>query len=285
MSQYGLLDFLLESNVYNSEIKIDEYIYSVGDCGELLKYKGIVVKTYYVEYSNDGIGYPAYCLDKTKHGVGADLDYGVSIQEAITDVGLWRRIINGYPYRSIEELGVANKEEAFTATKQAIYCYIHGNNPSDYEPIGEAGVRTLNALNKIVTDANHSKESKVSSTIEINKLGKEWLPDKEEKQYVSKIFEVKANSNLENYTIKITKENAQDAGGIKVTDLQNNEKSQFATNEKFKLLIPIKRMNQKSSFKIEVEGKVETKPVLYGAAPNRDWQDYALTAATYEPCT
>ncbi len=31
MSQYGLLDFLLESNVYNSEIKIDEYIYSVGD--------------------------------------------------------------------------------------------------------------------------------------------------------------------------------------------------------------------------------------------------------------
>lgn len=33
MSQYGLLDFLLESNVYDSEIKIDEYIYSVGeDC-------------------------------------------------------------------------------------------------------------------------------------------------------------------------------------------------------------------------------------------------------------
>lgn len=31
MSQYGLLDFLLESNVYDSEIKIDEYIYSVGD--------------------------------------------------------------------------------------------------------------------------------------------------------------------------------------------------------------------------------------------------------------
>ena len=31
MSQYGLLDFLLESNVYDMEIKIDEYIYPVGD--------------------------------------------------------------------------------------------------------------------------------------------------------------------------------------------------------------------------------------------------------------
>ncbi len=261
------------------------HIYSVGDCGELLKYKGVVVQTYYVEYNNDGIGHPAYCLDKNKHGVGADLDYGVSIQEAITDVGLWRRIINGYPYKSIEELGVANKEEAFTATKQAIYCYIHGNNPNDYEPIGEAGVRTLNALNKIVNDANNSKESKVSSTIGINKLGDEWIQDKENKQYASKIFEVKANSNLENYTIKLTKEDGQEVEGIKITDLQNNEKNQFAANEKFKILIPIKSMNKKGFFKIEVEGKVETKPVLYGAAPNGEWQDYALTAATYEEGT
>ena len=66
----------------------------------------------------------------------------------IQDVGLWRRIVNGYPYKSIQELGVANKEEAFTATKQAVYCYLHENTPEDYEPIGEAGQRTLNALKK-----------------------------------------------------------------------------------------------------------------------------------------
>lgn len=41
-------------------------IYSIGDCGELLKYKGIVVKTNYVQYSNNGVNYPAYCMDKTK---------------------------------------------------------------------------------------------------------------------------------------------------------------------------------------------------------------------------
>ena len=31
VSKYGVLDFLLESPVYNEEIKIDEYLYTVSD--------------------------------------------------------------------------------------------------------------------------------------------------------------------------------------------------------------------------------------------------------------
>ena len=132
-------------------------------------YKGIVVKAYYAEYLQDGVSYPAYCLDKTKQGVTNDLSYSVSVNNAITDVKLWRIIINGYPYKTIEELGCANKEEAFTATKQAIYCYIHGNNPQDYSPIGEAGNRTLNALNMILSNAGNSQEMQISNNIKINK--------------------------------------------------------------------------------------------------------------------
>ncbi|MCI8618032.1 MAG: hypothetical protein HFJ60_07365 [Clostridia bacterium] len=41
-------------------------IFSGGDCGSLLIYKGIVVKVDYAQYIQDGISYPAYCLDKTK---------------------------------------------------------------------------------------------------------------------------------------------------------------------------------------------------------------------------
>lgn len=41
-------------------------LYTTGDCGQLLKYKGVTVKTYYVQYSDNGVDYPAYCLDKTK---------------------------------------------------------------------------------------------------------------------------------------------------------------------------------------------------------------------------
>lgn len=42
------------------------YIYSEGNCGELLKYKGGVVETDYVKYQCNGVSYPAYCMDKTK---------------------------------------------------------------------------------------------------------------------------------------------------------------------------------------------------------------------------
>ena len=41
-------------------------VYAVGDCGNLLTYKDVTVKTTYIEYQNDGKVYPAYCLDKTK---------------------------------------------------------------------------------------------------------------------------------------------------------------------------------------------------------------------------
>lgn len=259
-------------------------IYTIGDCGRLLTYKGVPVKVSYVQYMHDGIAYPAYCLDKTKPGAESG-EYAVSVQSAIQDVGLWRRIINGYPYKTIEELEVANKEEAFTATKQAVYCYIHGNNPEDYGAIGEAGERTLRAMKNIINNAQNSSETKISSTITIDKNISEWKQDEKEKDYISKIYSVQAGANIENYKITITKENGSDLGGIKLTDENNQEKTQFSLNEKFKILVPIKNMTEKTNFNIKVEAKIKTKPVLYGMAPNNTVQDYALTAATYEDGT
>ena len=140
----------LINSVYATTTIKNAQMQSAGDCGELLKYKGVIVKTYFMEYNNLGTMYPAYCLDKYKTGVSEkDSTYSVSVENAINDVQLWRILINGYPYKTIEELGVNNKEEAFTATKQAVYTYIHKNQLSDYEAIGEAGQRTLNALYKI----------------------------------------------------------------------------------------------------------------------------------------
>lgn len=268
-------------SIVNAKTINSAYIYSIGDCGSLLTYKGAPVKVSYVEYTENGVHYPAYCMDKTKPGAETE-PYTVSVEEAVNDVGLWRRIINGYPYKTIQELGVASKEEAFTATKQAIYCYIHKNNINDYGPIGEAGTRTLNAMKKIIQDAENSTETKISNTITINKDTSKWEQDKIEKDYVSKTYSVTALASIQNYKITLTKENAENLGGIKLTDLNNNEKQEFSPNEKFKILIPIKNLTEEGTINIEVEAKVNTKPVLYGKAPNSSYQDYALTAATYE---
>lgn len=256
-------------------------LYCIGDCGSLLKYKGVVVKVSYVQYSHNGVDYPAYCMNPNKPGAETQ-SYDVSVQQALNDVGLWRRIINGYPYKSIEELGVASKEEAFTATKHAVYCYLYGNNPNNYEGIGEAGARTLNAMHKIIQDANNSNESKMTSTIEIQKVENEWKQDEIDKQYVSKVFKVTSNAALKKYKITMTEDKQEAVQGIKVTNRQNQETNEFMPDETFKVLVPIKSMAKAGGFKLTVEGQVKTKPVLYGIAPNSAYQDYALTTATYE---
>ena len=257
-------------------------IISGGDCGSLLIYKGIVVKAYYAQYTKDGVTYPAYCLDKTKQGVNNELSYSVSIQDAISDVKLWKIIINGYPYKTIGELGCSNKEEAFTATKQAIYCYIHGNNPNDYSPIGEAGNRTLRALKQILTNAESSNETQISNTVKVIKEQDSFNVDSKEKNYVSKIYSIQAGTTISNYQIELEKENQNFPEGIKITDTNNNPKTEFSQNEKFKILIPIKNLLNEDSFNIKIKTKIKNKPVLYGKAENSGYQDYALTAATYE---
>ncbi len=260
--------------------KVD--IKSGGDCGRLLIYKGIEVKTYYAYYEKDGIKYPAYCLDKSKQGVNDNISYPVSVEDSIHDVNLWRYIINGYPYKTVQELGCNNEKEAFCATKQAIYCYIHGNDINSYRAIGEAGERTLNALKKIVNDAKNMQDVQNSNVIDVNKISENFKEDEINPNYVSKIYEVKTRASSLKYMVSILKGNNELIEGIKVVDLKNNEKKEFSANEKFKILIPIESLKQTGNFKINIESKVKTKPVYYGKASNSIYQDYALTAATYE---
>ena len=279
-----VLNFLNFTNsVIASNLDIAN-VQAIGDCGSLLKYKGIIVKTTYIAYEDNGKLYPAYCMDKTKPGA-EEGSYTVSIDKAIQDVKLWKIITNGYPYKTIEELGVASKEEAFTATKHAIYSYIHGNQLSDYTPIGEAGQRTLNAMYKIINDANNSKEVQISNQVDIQRLQEYWEQDNVELHYVSKKYKVNANTRIDNYKVRITDENGQIIDGIKITDENNNTKTEFNANEIFKILIPIKSMTEDKTIQIHIETKIETKPILYGKAPNSNLQDYALTADTYEDGT
>jgi len=254
-------------------------LYSKGDCGNLLKYKGITVLTTMVVYSNGGVEYPAYCMDKALPGVGESGSYTVNINGVVSNSAVWRAIINGYPYKTPTELGCANANEAFTATKQAVYCMLYGNNVNDYTAIGDAGVRTLNALKTIVAKANASTESKPSTNIQITEESSKWNIDSINKKYVSKTYTVSSAALSGNYEVSLKGTVPENT---KITDLNNNEKTVFAKGEKFKIIIPIQNMFAEGEFTINIAAKANTKPVFYGVAPNSSLQDYAITSATYE---
>ena len=254
-----------------------------GMCEQLLKYKGVIVKTTYVEYYGDnGINYPAYCLDKPLPGVTDELEYTVSTTTRINDLGLWRTVINGYPYKSLEELGVADTDEAFTATKQAVYCYLYENEPDDYEAIGEAGERTLNALKKIVSDAQNSTETINTNNVEIKAESKNWTDDEKDNKYISKIYSVKSDVKHLDYEIEVKGTLPE---GSKITKLDGTETSKFSEKENFKIMLPKEKLTEDGKFTLNIKTEVKTKPVLYGASPSADWQNYALTAYMFEDAT
>ena len=250
-------------------------IYTKGYFKRIIRNNGIVIKTAHAVYKENGKEYPVYCLNRELHGVGDYIaTYDVTNQGKITDLGLWRVIINGYPYKTPEQLGTQDEGEAYTATKQAIYCYIYNTGTESYSGVGEAGNRVINAMNTILENAKNSTETFENQNIEILQSEK-WQV---EESYISKEYEVKSDINISKFIVDLENQ----PNGCKIANLENQEKKEFNSNEKFKITIPIKSLEKSGEFKIKIQTQMETKPIFLGKAPNADLQDYALTAFSYE---
>ena len=263
-------------NVKKIEIKKE------GDCGELITYRGEIIKADYIYHEKNGRKYPAYCLEKAEYGISANLTETIISEGNIHDIKLWKYIINGYPYKTYQELGCKNKEEAYSATKQAIQICLYKNRIEDYKPIGEAGKRTIEAIKKITDSAEKSKEEQKPSSVNIKSINENFEQDNIQQEYLSKTYEINTNANYSKYNASVERIKAIIPEGIKITDINNNEKAEFASKEKFKILIPINHINQETEFKIKINTKIETKPVLYGKTANSANENYALTSAVYE---
>ena len=258
------------------------YIYANKKTNGLLMWKGLRIHTHLAVYKKDGKEYPAYCMDRELPGVEIGRTQTVDVKQLVNNVMVWRAIINGYPYKSISELGCNTEEEAYLATKQAVYCMLTNRDVNEYSAIGEAGERTLNALKTIVNNARNSNQTKVSSELTVNEQEKLWKIDNLDSSYISKTFLVTANTSMSKYTVNVKNLKIE---GYKLVDQNNKEKTEFSNSEKFKILIPIQEVKQDGNFSIEVSAQVATKPVFYGESRDSGLQSYALTGYTYEEGT
>lgn len=258
------------------------YIYANKKTNGLLMWNGLKIHTHMAVYKKDGKEYPAYCMNRELPGVEIGRSQTVDVKQLVNNVMVWRTIINGYPYKSISELGCNTEEEAYLATKQAVYCMLTNRDVNEYSAIGEAGERTLNALKTIVNNARNSKQTKVSSELTVNEQEKLWKIDNLDSSYISKTFLVTANTSMSKYTVNVKNLNIE---GYKLVDQNNKEKTEFSNSEKFKILIPIQEVKQDGNFSIEVSAQVATKPVFYGESRDSGLQSYALTGYTYEEGT
>lgn len=267
------------SNCFAFEVGRKDLV-SLGSCEVYLKHEDSLKHTDYVVYKKDGKEYPAYCVDPELSGIGTSGigNYAVDVTNKFKDVKLWRAIINGYPYKTIEELGVANRDEAFSATKFAIYTIYYNMDPSYYSPVDtEAGRRTYQALLRIVDNARKSTETPDNEQISISAESDVWNVETDE--FVSKIYTLNSKVSQGEYVVNISGTIPQK---LKLTDLNNNEKNTFKIGEKFKITIPIKELKENGNFMLDVKANIKTKPVLYGKTTVAGTQNYAITGFMYE---
>lgn len=90
-------------------------------------------RTYYTD--QDGNKKIAYCMDQDLDGVGwlpgEYENYDALVREELRNDKIWQVLKNGYPNVSPQDLGVETEDDAYLATKQAVYWIIkHGNEPN-----------------------------------------------------------------------------------------------------------------------------------------------------------
>lgn len=268
-------------NVNAENIKdniIREYdLYSKDTLLYCFKYKGVLIRAEFVVYNQDGIEYPAYCLNRDLGGVSQQYGYKVQANEFVSDELIWRVIINGYPYKTCQELGCNSELEAFTATKLSIYNMIYNYNLDDFEPVNDIGERVVSAIKKISYTARNSTQTKINPKIDIINYSQEWKEDESNIEYLSKTFNVKTNSDVSKYTVKIDNQII----GAKVIDLNNEERSEFKKDEQFKILVPKEQLKVNRQIEIFVDTNCKTYPVYFGKAPE-NLQNHAITGNEFE---
>jgi hypothetical protein len=264
---------------YNIEENVN--LYKIGDCGNLLNYKGSTRVISYVVYKSNGKEYPAYCLNVDLPGAEKG-SYNVSTLEKLNNNAVWKVIINGYPYKTLEELGAENEYEAYAATKQAVYIALYSNRKfEDYSAYNsDAGRRTYNILKKILTDAENCNQTEPGvGILNIVPLNTTWKVDSIDSTLLSKTYKV--NSNIQSGTYKINLKGLL-PDGTKVVDKNNSAKEEFNLGEEFKIIMPIQNLTQSESFTIEANANLNSYPILYGNSNSQDKQNYAITGLTYE---
>ena len=252
---------------------------SLGACRRNIEFKfsvgWSVVKGDYIAYVEDGKQYAAYCIMPGIDGVDELGDYTVDITKVLEDEKLYRVIVNGFPYKTAEELGVENDYDAYMATKQAIKCILVDRDVrSNYRGKDEAGKKVVDLMERLVDIGRNGTQRYQEADLKISKNG----TLQEEGNYYTQLFSVSSSVDISNYDIVAT---ANMPAGAFIANINNQEKTSFAGNENFKLVIPKSSMTNDFDVAINIMGKCRTYPVLYGKTRIADSQDYAVATDPY----
>ena len=190
-------------------------------------------------YDKEGNKNPAFCVDPNKAGPGEYFagKYDLNVAGAETNEKVAAIINNSIPYKTYQELGVNSEEEAYAATKAAIWCVIGVSNYTNKDAWDcPSNPNVKNLFDKLVDLALNNPEPVKAAVYGTIKVDEEPV---EEENYFVQRFQVQETSNSGK---KITKYKVELTGdypvGTIITGEDGIEKTHFKGDETFAIRIP-----------------------------------------------
>ena len=274
-----------EVNIYNGE-------YELG----YLSINGTVRKqiyTYFLYEGNDGQQKeaPAYCVNPNTKGVPQTVGPGESIkylaEEKSSDPKVVGIISNGYPHRSLGELKLDNKYQAYYATKMALWCYLLPNwNIANLKVASGLSGNELDIGNRILAAAkdiykrgttyNYMLTPRMTATAETSAAYPVTIDGEEYKQQV---FTVWSETWVYDYDVAVS---FADLGsvpeGTKIVDMDNNEITAVTTEPtsdgyagQFKVLYPAESVaGQSGNVQLSLSASVAQYAAMYAVCQEKD---------------
>lgn len=240
----------------------------------------------------------AYCVDPNLKGIGyisgEFSGYNVELKSLITDEKCWRVLTNGYPYKTPEELNVESEQDAYLATKMALYAMLRGNDEDNIrsayragednvsgqspEETKRRGIKVIDAICNLVNIGNNGNEKmQYSNNLEIKTIGG-FEEYEKNKDYCYQRAKVTSNVECSEFYIK---EISGFPHGTKITDDKGNEQTTFKGGDEFFIMIPKTSIIENIQGMVRVTGTCKNYPIYYAECMEGDYQNYVLCCDSY----
>ena len=274
-----------EVNIYNGDYELG-YL-SINGSVRTQKY------TYFLYEANDGTikESPAYCVNPTQYGVPQTVGPGESIKylanEKASDPKVVGIISNGYPHRSLTELNLDNKYQAYYSTKMALWCYLIPDWSINNLKVApgltgdelDRAERILAAAKDIYqrgTTYNYMLDPRMTVTADQSTAYPVTINGREYKQ---QIFEVWSETWVYDYDVSVVFSDPSGVPeGTRIVDMDNNEITAVTTTGtgdgyagQFKVLYPMESIEgQSGSVQLSLSAPVAQYAAMYAVCQEKD---------------
>ena len=236
---------------------------------------------------------PAYCVTPNQRGVHKVVAEGESVrylaEEAASDPKIVGMVANMYPHRSLAELGLDNKYQAFYAGKIALWCYL----------IPDWDIRGVTVAPGLTGTEREIGEKILNAVVQIYNEGTQWTqvaeprlttsPDRETaypvtiggQTYYQQVFTVESPTWVDGRAVNVSFQAGSDVPeGTRIVDEENRDITQVEMSStgtrysyagKFKVLYPAEAVTGKTgSIQLTLSADVYQYVVFYALCQEKD---------------